>query len=347
MSDALKQSYCLALDAMGGDNAPHSVIAGAALCNKKHPDVNFIFFGDEDKLTPLLEKFPKLQAQSKIEHTIDVISCEEKPSIAVRKGRKSSMTLAINAVKDGRADAVVSAGNTGALMAISKLALRPLEDIDRPAICTFMPTRKNGNVVLLDMGANATCDAENLAQFAIMGDAFAKAALNVSDPKIGVLNIGSEELKGHETVRVAHQILSEEYTHINYSGYVEGDQIMSGDFDVVVTDGFTGNVTLKAIEGTAKLITSKFKHGFKRSIFGIIGLLIAFFPLRKIFKNLDPRKYNGAMFLGLNGISVKSHGNADKVSFCNALEVTINLIENKINEKIIEELKFNNNSSSS
>lgn len=339
---ANNSTVCLALDAMGGDNAPYSVIAGANIFNSKHPNIRFLFFGDKNKILPFLNKFPKLSNKSKIIHTTNVISSGEKPSTALRKGKNSSMRLAIEAVQDGSADAIVSAGNTGALMIMSKLIFKTLDGIDRPAIGTIMPTKK-GSSILLDMGANYACDATNLTQFAVMGDAFAKASLNIEKPSVGLLNIGSEELKGHEVIRVAHQTMNEEYSHINYYGYVEGDDIMKGTVDVVVTDGFTGNIALKAIEGTAKIITQFLKLGFKASIISRIGFLFSALSLKKVFKKIDPSNHNGAMFLGLNGICIKSHGNADKVGFANALKVAAKLVESKINNKIIDELKFNSN----
>ena len=333
-------SFCLALDAMGGDNAPYSVIAGANLFLHKNNNVSFLLFGDQKKIIPILNKFSKLKQKAKIIHTDDRISSEEKPSVALRKGKKSSMRLAIEAVSKGEADAVVSAGNTGALMIMSKLIFRTLEGIDRPAIGTIIPTSKGGSSIFLDMGANATCNANNLTQFAIMGDAFAKAILKKTNPSIGLLNIGSEELKGDEIVRVTHQTINSEFPHLNYYGYVEGDDITKGTVDVVVTDGFTGNVALKAIEGTAKLISTFLKKGFKASIMSRVGFLCSALSLKKVFKKVDPRNHNGALFLGLNGICIKSHGNADKISFANALEVAEKVIENKINDKIIAELKF-------
>ncbi len=336
------KKYILALDAMGGDNAPYSVISGAALFAKKNLNINFLLFGDQEKIKPILSKFPILSERAFVEHTAEFISAEEKPSVALRKGKNSSMRLAIESVKDGRAHAIISAGNTGALMVLSKLILKTLDGIDRPAIGTIIPT-KIGSSLLLDMGANSSCVAENLVQFAVMGDAFAKAALNKEYPSIGLLNIGTEELKGHETVRVAHQIITDEYTHLNYHGYVEGDEIMTGVVDIIVTDGFTGNVALKAIEGTAKILKGFFKEAFRSSLLSKIGLVFSALSLKKVFQEIDPRNHNGAMFLGLNGISIKSHGNADKIGFSNALKVAVNLVENKINQKIIEELKLINN----
>ncbi len=336
-----KRSLSIALDVMGGDNAPESVIEGANLALKKASNVKFLLFGNKTKILPLLEKLPNLKANSEIIHTKDKIAAEEKPSIAIRQGRNSSMKLAIDAVKDGRADAVISAGNTGALMAMSKLALRTLDGIDRPAIASIIPT-VNGKSVFLDMGANATCDANNLMQFAIMGDAFAKVMLGIENPTIGLLNIGSEELKGNEVIRVAHQMLQEEASQLNYQGYVEGDDIIGGATDIIVTDGFTGNIALKAIEGTAKICKLFLKRSYQRSALSFIGYLLSRRSLKRIFNKLDPKSHNGAMFLGLNGIAIKSHGNADSKGFANAIKVTIDLCRNNINDKIIEEVRLSN-----
>ena len=331
-----------AIDAMGGDKAPQAIIAGTDLFLQQNPDIDFIFFGDKEQISPVLDNFPKLKKCAQITHTTDYISSAEKPSIALRKGKKSSMKLAIDAVKNGLADAIISAGNTGALMIMSKLALRSLDGVDRPAICTTMPSESaNGSVIFLDMGANASCDAHNLAIFAVMGNAFAKVALACANPTIGLLNIGSEELKGNDTIKAAHQIISEEYTELNYKGYVEGDDILKGTVDVVVTDGFTGNITLKTIEGTSKTIKKFLKAGFNNSLLAKIGFLLSSFSLKKTFNKIDPRNHNGAMFLGLNGICIKSHGNADKVSFANALKVTLKLVKNQVNQQIIEQLKNN------
>jgi glycerol-3-phosphate acyltransferase PlsX len=342
-SNITKSKYLLALDAMGGDNAPKSVIEGAVISAKRHKDVNFLLFGDEVLIKPLLAKHTFLKGRVKIIHTSEAISADEKPSTAIRK-KNSSMKLAIEAVKEKKADAVVSAGNTGALMVISKLVLRTLDGIDRPAIGTILPTAK-GSSVLLDMGANAMCSAENLEQFAIMGDAFAKASLNIENPSLGLLNIGSEDLKGNDIVRVAHQLLSEDTSFLNYKGYVEGDDIMKGTVDVIVTDGFSGNIALKSIEGTAKILTGFFKQAFKASILSKIGVLFCLPSLKKVFNKINPSNHNGAMFLGLAGISIKSHGNADGKCFSNAIKVAVNLVENKVNEKIIEELRIANEES--
>ena len=329
----------LAVDVMGGDNAPTAIVEGCALALKRKPNIKFLLFGDQVKINQLLTKFDKLKQNAEIIHTDEKISAHEKPAIALRKGRKSSMQLAITAVKEGKADAIISAGNTGALMAMSKLSLRTLDGIDRPAIATILPTMKKP-CVFLDMGANASCDANNLLQFAIMGDAFAKVTLGLESPSIGLLNIGSEDLKGNEVIKVTQQILQEEASHLNYYGYVEGDDIAAGTTDIIVTDGFTGNIALKAIEGTAKMCKLLLKKSYQRSIIAFLGYLLSRYSLRHSFKQMDPKNYNGAMFLGLNGIAIKSHGNADKKSFANAIKVAVELCENNINEKIIEELKL-------
>jgi glycerol-3-phosphate acyltransferase PlsX len=329
----------ISLDAMGGDYAPESVINGANLIASSRSDIEFLIFGDERKILPLLSKATFLKKKSKLIHTDRCISADEKPSIALRKGANSSMRLAVNSVKSGDSDAVVSAGNTGALMAISKVILRALPDIDRPAIITSIPNLKGKNTVMLDMGANVDCSSEILYQFAVMGYVFAKAAYNIKNPKIGILNVGSEELKGSDMVRSASILLKESDISEYFYGYVEGDDITKGTVDVVVTDGFTGNISLKSIEGTAKLITRTLKKGFKSSIMAKIGYLLASKALKKVLKDLDPNTYNGAMLIGLNGIVVKSHGGANARSFANAINVAISLIENNINDKIVREIE--------
>ncbi len=325
---------------MGGDNAPLSVINGAEIIAHKNSDVEFLLFGDAAKINPLLQRCPNLKKNHKLVHTEEFISSDEKPSIALRKGTNSSMRLAINAVKNGEANVAVSAGNTGALMAIAKIVLRPLPSIDRPAIVTAIPNQKKTATVLLDMGANVECGSEVLHQFAIMGHAFARVVLKIANPSIGVLNVGSEDLKGSEAVRGAANLIRENQ-HLKdcFYGYVEGDDILKGTTDVVVTDGFSGNITLKAIEGTAKLISSLVKEGFKSSLFGLIGYAFAGFAIKESTKNLDPRRHNGAMLVGLNGVVVKSHGGTDAIGFSNAIKVAISLVENKINEQITEELQ--------
>jgi glycerol-3-phosphate acyltransferase PlsX len=333
----------IALDCMGGDHAPRSVIEGASIISSSNPNIQFLLYGDSELINPILDHHPALKNNSTLFHTDQAIDADEKPSTALRKGTNSSMRLAINAVKSGDAHAIISAGNTGALMAISKIVLRSLTSIDRPAIVTFMPNQKNTATVMLDMGANVDCNSEVLFQFAIMGNAFAKTVLKLEKPSIGILNVGSEDLKGSDSVKAAASLIRESSLADSFHGYVEGDDIAKGTVDVVVTDGFCGNITLKAIEGTVKMVSGTLKAGFSNSIFSKIGYLLASRSLKSALKRLDPRNYNGAMLVGLNGVVVKSHGSADKISFANAIKVTISLIEDKINEKIIEEIKSSTN----
>lgn len=332
----MDRSITIALDAMGGDNAPGSVVEGAALALRKLPELRFQFYGDNTCILPLLEAHERLKACSEVIHTDDVVSADAKPSIALRQGSKSSMRLAIDAVKYGRAEGVISAGNTGALMAMSKLVLRMLPNINRPAIATVLPTLKTP-CVMLDLGANIDCDARTLCQFAVMGDAFARAVLGVASPAIGLLNVGEEEIKGHEALRNAYQTLRNT-ENLNFYGFVEGTDIGRGCVDVVVTDGFTGNIALKTMEGTAHFITSSLKQAFKGSWRGRLGYMLAASALAPFRQKMDPRQHNGGVFLGLNGITVKSHGNADAEAFAHAIGVTYELIAHDVNGKIIEEL---------
>ncbi len=316
----MSQRLTIALDAMGGDQAPAMVIDGAELARIRFPAVDFLIFGDEARIRPLLDRHQALAARTTLHHTDEAVKSEDKPSVALRAGRNSSMRLAIDAVKVGKAAGVVSAGNTGALMAMAKLALRMLPGIDRPAIASFFPTER-GESCMLDLGANVECDAENLVQFAIMGDMFARAVLGIPKPTIGLLNVGSEEMKGHDEVRKAGIILREGKVPVEFYGFVEGDDITAGTVDVVVTDGFTGNVALKTAEGTARLYTNFIRASFKSSLLAKLGYLLSRGALRKVRERTDPRRYNGAVFLGLNGIAVKSHGGTDSLGFANAIGV--------------------------
>ena len=327
----------IALDAMGGDRAPAIVLRGADLALERHPDTRFLLFGNEGQIAPLLAKLPRLAAAASVHHTDEAVLDDAKPSQALRGGRRSSMRLAIDAVADGRADGVVSAGNTGALMAMAKVVLKTLPGIDRPAIATLFPTRR-GETVMLDLGANVECDAENLVQFALMGDVFARAVLGLAQPSVGLLNVGSEELKGNDAVRAASARLRGGMTPIRYHGFVEGDDIAAGTVDVIVTDGFTGNVTLKAIEGVAKLFGESLRASFQYSLSARIGYLFARGALKKLAARLDPRRYNGAMFLGLAGIAVKSHGSTDAFGFANAIGVAVDLKVNGFLQKIGDDL---------
>jgi len=331
----------IALDAMGGDNAPASVIHGAAQALVRHPGSKFLIFGHQGVVSPLMRALPQLSSASQIVDTKDVIASDDKPSHAVRRGRESSMWKAIESVKEGRACAVVSAGNTGALMAMSKLILRTLPGVSRPAIAALFPTLR-GECVMLDLGANVESDANDLFRFAIMGDAFARAVLGLSRPKIGLLNVGSEELKGHDEIKETRELILRHGHHLNFHGFVEGNDIAEGTVDVVVTDGFSGNIALKTAEGTARLIRTYLQDAFKSSPFSQAGALLSMGALSAVKSKLDDRRRNGAMFLGLNGIAVKSHGGADAYSFCNAISVAIELAQHHINSRILEEMRLSN-----
>ncbi len=323
----------LSIDAMGGDNAPRMVIDGVEASLARFSDVRFLLFGDENRLKPLFDGRPKAKAASEVRHTSDVVTNEEKPGAALRSGRKSSMRLAIDAVGSGEADGVISAGNTGALMAMAKFVLKTLPGIDRPAIAAYYPTLR-GESVMLDLGANVECDAENLVQFAVMGEVFARNVLGLDQPSIGILNVGAEGLKGNEAVKKAAATLQATPLPIKFYGFIEGDDIGAGTVDVVVTDGFTGNIALKTAEGTAKLFGEFLKEALTASPMSKLGAVLASRELRKFKRRVDPRRYNGAMFLGLNGICIKSHGGADAVGFANAIRVAVDLITNSFNENI-------------
>ncbi|MBV8650969.1 MAG: phosphate acyltransferase PlsX [Alphaproteobacteria bacterium] len=327
----------IALDVMGGDQAPRMVLKGADKALTRYPQAQFLLYGAEPKITPLLAKMPRLARRSTIEHTDDVVTNEAKPSVALRSGRRSSMRLAIDAVADAKADCVVSAGNTGALMAMAKFALKTLPGIDRPAIASFFPTMR-GESVMLDLGANVECDADNLVQFALMGDAFARTVLGLLHPTVGLLNVGSEDLKGNDAVRAASTKLRSPDAPVKFHGFIEGNDIAAGTVDVVVTDGFTGNVALKTAEGTARMFGEFVRAAFKHSFLARIGYLFAADALKKMRQRMDPRRYNGAMLLGLNGIVVKSHGGADALGFANAIGVAVDMKVNGFVDQIRDEL---------
>ena len=310
---------------MGGDNAPQIIVDGAAQAKIRHPHVKFSFFGNKIKLLPLITSSEALK-ESEIVHTDETIDSNDKPSIAVRKGRNSSMGMAIQSVKSGKADAIVSAGNTGALMAMAKLFLRPIEGINRPAIAAYFPTI-TGESCMLDLGANIDCDAKNLVQFAFMGQAFANIVMGVDNPSISLLNIGEEEQKGLDYIKEASQILSDLKSQINYAGFIEGDKIAQGISDVIIADGFSGNVSLKTAEGTALLVTSYLKKALSSSLSSKIGYLFAKKAINNFRLQMDPRKYNGAVFLGLNAVAVKSHGGTDAFGFANAICVAVDMVK--------------------
>lgn len=327
----------IALDAMGGDHGPEVVVPAAAMALKERPNLRFRFFGDSAKIAPHLT--PALAAVSDIIHTDAVIASGEKPSQALRKGKNSSMRLAIDDVDQGKADCIVSAGNTGALMATAKLVLRMLPGIDRPAIATMLPSI-TGRTVALDLGANLEVDANNLVEFAILGACFAQTALNIAKPTVGILNVGSEDTKGHEYLQDAAQQLEASTTFTgDFIGFVEGNDITAGTVDVVVTDGFTGNVALKTAEGVGKFISSVLKQEFSKSIWSKLTYLIASGSMKRAKHRMDPRVYNGALFLGLSQICIKSHGSADSFSFSRAIIVGANMVEHGFNDLVGEQIE--------
>lgn len=323
---------------MGGDHAPQSVVEGASHSLDRYPLIRFQFYGDQAKLNPLIEKYPNLSGCSEVIHTDVAISSDEKPSVALRQGKNSSMRLAVEAVQQGRAHGVISAGNTGAYMAISKILLKTIPGIERPAIATLIPTEKSA-CVMLDLGANIQCDVDHLVQFAIMGNIYAKERLDLKSPKVGILNVGSEELKGNAIVQQAAQVLRKIPGVINFHGFVEGDDIMEGTVDVVVTDGFTGNVALKTMEGVAKVISNFLKQSYRRGVISRLGAILSLGALRRLRQRFDPRVHNGAIFIGLGGIAIKSHGGADAVAFANAIGVAAQMISHEFNQQIECDLK--------
>jgi phosphate acyltransferase len=329
----------VALDAMGGDRGPGVVVAGAQLALQRHPECRFLFFGDSAQVTPLLQARPQLKAASELVHTEVAVSMDAKPSQALRYGRwKSSMWLAIEAVKKGKADLAVSAGNTGALMAMAKFELKMLPGIERPAIAAIWPTVR-GESIVLDLGASIGADAEHLVDLAVMGAATARILFGLPRPTVGLLNIGVEEVKGLEPVREAGRILREEtLPDLDYIGFVEGDDIGQGKVDVVVTEGFAGNIALKAAEGTARQMAEYIRNAMNRSLGARIGYLFARSAFRELKERIDPRRSNGGVFLGLNGIVIKSHGGTDAEGFAAAIELGHGVVGDELLGKITSAL---------
>jgi glycerol-3-phosphate acyltransferase PlsX len=330
----------IAIDAMGGDEGVRVMVEGAALARRRHDRFKFLLVGDETRIKAALEKHPNLRASSEIVHTDGVISGEDKPSQALRRAKGTSMGRAIEAVKTGDAGAAVSAGNTGALMAISKLTLRTMPGIDRPALAALLPTLGDNDVIMLDLGANTECDSRNLVQFAVMGAAYARVATGREQPRVRLLNIGTEEIKGTELLRDAAATLktAADDLSISFDGFTEADKVCRGDVDVVVTDGFSGNIALKAVEGTARFVGDLLRRSFASSLRSKIGFLISR-PATELLKHhLDPNNHNGAVFLGLNGIVVKSHGSANAAGVANAVAVTARLLEENVTERITADL---------
>lgn len=322
---------------MGGDDAPRIVLAGANIARRRHPELRFLLHGDNDRMQPILDRQRGLSGFVEMVHSDEMVQPDDKPSQIVRSGRNTSMWRAIQSVKDGAADGIVSAGNTGALLAMAMLQLKRLDGIDRPGIASFFPTMR-GETVMLDLGANLSCDARNLVQFAVMGEVFARTLLGVSDPTVGLLNVGSEDVKGNDALREAARMLRERDFSGEFVGFIEGDDIPAGAVDVVVTDGFTGNVALKTAEGTARLMSAFVREAFRNSLSAKIGYVFAKRALDKLRGRTDPRRYNGAMFLGLNGVCVKSHGGTDAVGFATAIGLAVDMVKYGGNQLIAQHI---------
>jgi glycerol-3-phosphate acyltransferase PlsX len=329
----------IAIDVMGGDGGPVSMIAGASRALRKDPSLRFTFHGDEQQVRAEIARHKNLNAAVTVVHAPEAIEQSEKPSQAIRRARTTSMGMAINAVKEERADAALSGGNTGALMAISKLALRTMPGIDRPALAALLPTLGETDVIMLDLGANTECDAQNLVQFAVMGAAYARTVLSLSKPRVKLLNIGTEELKGTDELKAAAALLREaDYLPLKFDGFTEGDQLSRGNVDVVVTDGFSGNIALKTAEGTARFVTDLLRRAFKSSLRSKAGFALSQPALNLLKVHLDPNNHNGAVFLGLNGLVVKSHGAANPKGIANAIHVAASMVRNDITRKIGDDL---------
>ncbi|MDR2068154.1 MAG: phosphate acyltransferase PlsX [Holosporaceae bacterium] len=326
-------SKVIAIDGMGGDSAPEAVLSG--LAEFAVSGFHFIIFGNKK----IIDKHAHLLGDNvsyEIRHADVMVTPDMGVTSALRTGKNSSMGMAIQAVKSGEAAAVVSSGNTGLYMALAKIILKTIPGIDRPAIASTIPS-KHGSIICLDLGANAECEVKNLVDFAIMGEALAISVLNRKDIKLALLNIGSEDVKGNRLVKKTSEILKKLFE--NYVGFVEGDYIFAGNSDVIVTDGFTGNVSLKTMEGTANYVVSELKNALSSTLISKIGALLAMPALNSLKKKVDPRLYNGAILLGLNGIVVKSHGGADAIGFSNAVKFTANILRNNIFDRIGEQLE--------
>lgn len=323
---------------MGGDHGPSVVIPAASIALVRHPDVHFLLVGDAGRIEPVLANYPALAGKSKIVHTDVAVAMDAKPSQALRKGRwRSSMWLALEAVRDARADAAVSAGNTGALMAMAKFCLKTIQGIDRPAIAAIWPTVE-AECIVLDVGANVGADARQLVEFALMGAAMARALFGVERPSVGLLNIGVEEIKGLDQIKEAATVLKAAQLPMRYHGFVEGDDVGQGVVDVVVTDGYTGNVALKTAEGTAKQIGQYLRAAMRRSLLARLGAVLAQGAFRALRDKLDPRQMNGGIFLGLNGIVVKSHGGTDATGFASAIDLAYDMASSGVVKRLASDV---------
>ncbi len=329
----------IAIDAMGGDEGVRVMMDGAAEARRRHDKFKFLLVGDEARIKRALETHPNLRGASEILHCDDVVGGDEKPTQALRRAKTTSMGLAVNAVKQGDAGAAVSAGNTGALMAMSKLALRTMPGIDRPALAALLPTLGDNDVIMLDLGANTEADARNLVQYAIMGAAYSRIVTGLEKPRVRLLNIGTEEIKGTDELRqAAAQLQAATGLALSFDGYIESDKINRGQCDVVVTDGFSGNIALKAIEGAARFVTDLLRNAFTSSIRSKIGFLVSRPATELLRHHLDPNNHNGAVFLGLNGVVVKSHGSANAKGIAHAVDVAARLLEEDLTQRITADL---------
>jgi glycerol-3-phosphate acyltransferase PlsX len=330
-------TFCIALDGMGGDHGPSEIVPAALLCLKKHKNLELILVGDETTLKSVLsEHGAALNDRLRLLHSTEVVEMHELPSLALRHKKDSSMRIAIQQVKEGHAAACVSAGNTGALMAMARYVLKMLPGIDRPAICSMMPGIA-GHTHVLDLGANIDPSSEQLFQYAVMGAELTSAVDNVNNPSVALLNVGAEEIKGNDRVKQAAVLLQE--SHLNYVGFVEGNDLYNNKVDVIVCDGFSGNIAVKASEGVAELFSAHASNVFRGSIYGKLVALISSPLLNEIRHKIDPRRYNGASLLGLKGIVVKSHGGADKLSFSHAIEEAMKEVSKNVPERISERLE--------
>jgi len=335
----MAQTITASLDVMGGDRGAEVVVPGADLILARRPDLRFRLFGNESDVAPWLDKYPRVKEAAEFEHTDIAVRMDDKPAQALRRGRwRSSMWRAIDAVKSGAADFVVSAGNTGALMAMAKFCLHGAAEIHRPAIAALWPTLR-GESVMLDCGATIGAEAESLFEYAVMGAALARALLRLERPTVGLLNVGVEEVKGLEQIRIAGQLLRDAHLpHVNYVGFVEGDDIGQGAVDVVVTEGFAGNIALKTAEGTAKQIAAYLREATNRTPLARLGLLLAKETLAGLMAKIDTRRLNGGVFLGLNGIVIKSHGGTDAEGFAAAVDIGYSMARAGVVAKINEDL---------
>ncbi len=328
----------ISVDAMGGDLGAEMVVPGVGIALKRHPGLRVILYGDEKVVAPLLEKHPDVKQRSELVHTDVWVEMDDKPSQALRRGRRvSSMWLALEAVKAGDASVAISAGNTGAWMAMAKFVLNTMPGVARPAMAAIWPTVR-GKSVVLDVGANIGADAEMLVDFSIMGEAMARSLFGIERPTVGLLNVGVEEIKGVEQVKAAGQMLRNSHLPIEYYGFVEGDDVGKGTVDVVVTEGFTGNIALKTAEGTARQLSAYLKAEMGRSWLTKLGYLLARGAFSSLKEKMDPRNANGGVFLGLNGVVVKSHGGTDAVGFASAMEIAVEMARNELVAKIAADL---------